>query len=346
MRMVWSGASRRGMRQALDEFQPDIVHCHNVYHQLSPSILRAVHAANVPCVMTLHDYKLVCPSYQMLDNGRLCDACVTGGPLQALRHSCKDGSRSSSAFLGVESAVHRWLGAYNPVDRFISPSHFLARQMSRAGVFPDRVSVVPNFADVDRTLVAERPGQGVVFAGRLSHEKGLDILIRAVGKLGPLTRLHVAGDGPSRGRLQALADEVAAGQVTFHGRLSRPALAELVRSCAVCAVPSRWHENQPMTILEAFASGVPVVTTTLGGLPELVRDGVDGALVPPEDPEALAAALAALLAHPGRTHEMGKQARRRAEGEFSAQAHLKNLAAVYAMALADQRRQRAGTVRA
>lgn len=331
-RMVWSVSGARGMERALERLRPDIVHCHNIYHQLSPSILRPVRRAGIACVMTLHDYKLACPSYQLLDHGELCDACLTGGLRQAALRRCKSGSLTASALLAAESGIHRLTRAYGAVDLFISPSHFLADVMARAGVFPERMRVVNHFADVASTPPATAPGDGLVFAGRLSREKGVDVLIEAVGRMSSETRLSVAGDGPERAALETLAERVAPGRVRFHGRLGKADLQRLVGGSAISVVPSRWHENQPMTILESFGAGVPVVATDLGGMPELVRDGLDGAVVPAGDPAILAATLARLLADPEGTHRMGVRARARVESDFSIETHLKLLDEVYAEA--------------
>jgi glycosyltransferase involved in cell wall biosynthesis len=241
-RMVWSPQSSRGMTRALERFQPDVVHCHNVYHQLSPSILAAVRRAGVRCVMTLHDYKLACPSYQMLDHGRLCDACVEGSALNAARRRCKGGSTVASTLLAVESSIHRAVRAYDAVDVLISPSRFLAGVMARTGLGPERLVVLNHFVDVAPRAASTRRS-GFVFAGRLSAEKGVDTLIRAMALLPASTRLHVAGDGPVRTDLEALAEDVAPGQVTFHGRLDRESLRELVATSVATVVPSRWHEN-------------------------------------------------------------------------------------------------------
>ncbi|WP_203897759.1 glycosyltransferase [Virgisporangium aliadipatigenens] len=326
-RMVWSPRSRRGLARTLAQFRPDVVHLHNIYHQLSPSVLRAARAAGVPAVLTLHDYKLACPNYRLLAGGRICDACVTGGPWQAARRRCKDGSLGQSALLAGESWLHRALAAYGPVAAFLAPSRFLADVMRRAGVFPERLRVLPLF--VEPGPGKERPGGGVVYAGRLSPEKGVDTLIEAVGRLDGGT-LDIAGEGPSRAELQALAGEVAPGRVRFHGRLARADLHALIRTAAVAAVPSRWHENAPLAVLEAFACGVPVVATSLGGLPELVRDGVDGAIVPPADPDALAAALGGLLRDPDRALALGRAGRDLVARDFTPDAHLARLDAVYA----------------
>ncbi len=326
-RMVWSPTSSRGMARALEQFQPDVVHCHNVYHQLSPSILAAVRRSGVRCLMTLHDYKLACPSYQMLDHGQLCDACVEGSALNAARRRCKSDSVAASTLLSIESSIHRATRAYGPVDVFISPSRFLAGVMARTGLPPERLVVLNHFVDVAPTVpVAHR--EGFVFAGRLSPEKGVDTLIRAMALL-PSVHLHVAGDGPVRSQLEALADDLAPGQVTFHGRLDKERLRQVVGASVASVVPSRWHENQPMTILESYASEVPAVVTDLGGMPELVRDGVDGLVVPHDQPRALADALHRLHTDPATATAMGRAGRQRLADEFDPQLHLRRLDAIY-----------------
>ncbi|MFB6392955.1 glycosyltransferase [Polymorphospora lycopeni] len=329
-RMVWSPASRRGLARVIDDFRPDVVHLHNIYHQLSPSVLAAARSAGVPCVLTMHDYKLACPSYQLLDRGGICDACVTGGPLTAARRRCKDGSLAASGLLAVESWLHRRLRAYDPVAAFVSPSRFLADVMRRAGVYPDRLRVVNHFVDLTGLPAKSTPGGGVVYAGRLAAEKGVDTLVEAAAALPPGVPVDVAGDGPVRPMLEELARRVAPGRVRFHGRLDKARLHELVRAAGVVAVPSRWHENQPLSVLEAFACGVPVVGTDLGGLPELVEPGVDGEIVPADDPAALAAALTSVLADPDRALAMGRAGRQRIERDFPPAAHLRRLREIYA----------------
>lgn len=328
-RMVWSLSSSRGMARALERFQPDVVHCHNIYHQLSPSILAPIRRAGVRCVMTLHDYKLACPSYQMLDHGQLCDACVEGSRLSPVRRRCKSGSLGASALLAFESAVHHRLGAYDPVDVFISPSRFLADVMRRAGIAPERLSVINHFVEMPDSTGQAAARDGFIVAGRLSHEKGIDTLIRAMALMVPAVTLHVAGDGPERSALEGLAADVAPGRVVFHGRLEKAALQELVGSCTAAVVPSRWHENQPMAILESYAAQVPVVVTNLGGMPELVHDGIDGLVVPHEDPAALARALETLRSDPARALEMGRAGRERLSREFDVDLHLRRLEAAY-----------------
>ncbi len=328
-RMLWSTSARRGMDAVVRALRPDVAHVHNVYHQLSPSVLGPLADRGVPVVLTLHDYKLACPSYQLLDHGRVCEACLGGRFHHAALRRCKDGSLGASLALVVESGAHRLLGAWDPVRTFISPSRFMAATMARAGVYPARLRLLDHFVDARPIPPKARPGGPVVFAGRLAAEKGVDVLVEAMALLGPAERLEVAGDGPERAALETLADARAPGRVRFHGRLARDRLLGLLRSATVVAVPSRWHENQPMAVLEAFACGAPVVATDLGGLPELVEPGRDGHVVPAGDPAALAAALADLLCDPERALEMGRAGRAKVERRFAPGLHLERLDAIY-----------------
>lgn len=330
-RMVWSTSARRGIDAVVADFRPDVVHLHNTYHHLSPSILGPLTRRHIPAVMTLHDYKLACPTYRFLDNGEVCQACLGGHFSQAVRRRCKDGSLGSSAAMAAELAIHTALRAYRHVQVFVCPSRFMAGRMSAAGVFPDRLRWIPHFV----SPVPERgveSGGPVVVAGRLSPEKGVDTLIDAIGRIRGPVRLDVAGEGPDRERLEGLAAAAGDGRVRFLGRLDSEAMDGLIADAVAVVLPSRWYENQPMIVLEAFARGVPVIASDLGGTPELVRHGTDGFLVPPDDCVALASALQSLLDDPARARAMGKAARERALTDFAPDVHLARLDAVYAEA--------------
>jgi glycosyltransferase involved in cell wall biosynthesis len=331
--ILYRPSSRSGIERIVDRVRPDVVHLHNIYHQLSPSVLRPLARRGIPTVMTLHDYKLVCPTYQLLDRGGVCEACLPRHFHQAVAHRCNRGSVTGSVLAATELTLHTALGLYGAVDVFLCPSEFMRRTMARGRVYPERLAHVPHFAELGALTPAAAPGSGVLFVGRLAPEKGVDVLLEAVGRLGPHVGLVVAGDGPERASLQARARELGlATRVRFVGRVPAPVVNRLMRAAAVVAVPSRWHENQPMTILEAFGAARPVVTTDLGGLPELVDEGETGSLVRADDPGALADALHRLTSDPRRAHRMGLDARRRAAARFSVEAHLAALDAAYARA--------------
>jgi glycosyltransferase involved in cell wall biosynthesis len=331
-RMVWSTAAERGMASVVDAFQPDVVHLHNIYHQLSPSILRPLAARRIPAVITLHDYKLACPTHNFLSHGEACEACLGGHFFQAVRKKCQGGSITASAAAAFELTLHTMIRAYKPVGVFICPSQFMLAKMTEAGVFPDRLRRLSHFMDVTEIPERQEPGRGVFYAGRLSDEKGVDVLVRAAAHLREDVDVHLAGDGPELGALRALADQCAPGRIQFHGRVPREQVHEFMRRAAVVVLPSRCYENQPIAVLEAFAAGTPVVGARLGGVPELVQPGVTGDLAPANDPEGFARAIQGLIDNREMAATIGKQARAFVEREFSPAVHLTRLEDLYAEA--------------
>lgn len=329
-RLLFSPASLLGMARVVRDFKPDVVHLHNIYHQLSPSILRPLASRSIPAVMTLHDYKLACPTYRFLDKGQICEACLGGKYRQAVIHRCNRGSLAASTLNAVEMRLHMSFGAYDPVQLFLCPSEFLAGKMREAGVFPERMRHVPHFVETAGVEMKSQPGGGAVFAGRLSHEKGVDTLIEAAAMAG--VHLDVAGEGPQMQDLRETAERLAGGLVTFHGRIPLAEVRDLLRAGSVAALPARWYENQPLSVLDAFACGVPVVGTNLGGIPELIEDRVDGYLVPPDDPAQLADRLRAVADFSGSSYEMGLSGRRKVEEQFSVERHLASIEGAYAEA--------------
>jgi glycosyltransferase involved in cell wall biosynthesis len=331
-RLLWSPSAARGMADVLRTFRPDVVHLHNIYHQLSPSILRSARRAGAPVVMTLHDYKLVCPTYRLLDRRGICEACIPHRFWNPTLRRCNRGSLTASTLNGVEMTLHTVVGAYDPVHRFICPSRFLEGKMRAGRVDPHRLRWVPNYVDAAAISPKTTPGGDVVSVGRLSDEKGVDVLIEALARA-PGLRADILGDGPARPELERLAAALRVqDRVTFHGRVSANDVYEGLRAASVVAVPSRWYENMPITVLEAFAAGVPVVASDLGGLPELIDDGGDGFLVPPDEPGILAEALTSLAADPPRAFEMGRAARTKVVDRHAPGSHLERIDAVYAEA--------------
>jgi glycosyltransferase involved in cell wall biosynthesis len=328
-RLLWSRTAGQGIDATLRAFQPDVVHLHNIYHQLSPSILRPIRRRQIGAVMTLHDYKLACPTYRFLDHGRICEACLPRRLWQPVLKRCNSGSLAASAVSALELSVHTIGGAYSPIGAFLCPSRFLMEKMRQARVFPERLRHLPNFVDASSMEPKSSPGGGPVYAGRLSLEKGVDVLIEAVSLIPGMT-LDIAGDGPARAELEALVAQLGAqSRVTFHGRLEPDALKALLRSSCVAVVPSRWYENMPLAVLEAFAAGVPVIGTALGGIPELVRPGIDGTIVAPQDPQALGSAISELVSDPDRAFKMGQAGRRKMMDGFAPADHLVQLMDAY-----------------
>lgn len=329
--MLWNRKAAGGLAAVIDEFRPDVAHLHNVYHQLSPSILRPLSRSGTPVVMTLHDFKLVCPTYDMLDHGRTCEACLPHSFHQAALHRCKNDSVVASGLLGFELGLHRLFGAYGGVQRFICPSRFLEGKMRQGGLYPDRLRHLPYVVDIPDEPAPDNPTGPFVYAGRLADQKAVDVLIDAVA-LVPGARVDIAGEGPERAVLEQRAAAVAPSQVRFLGHLDRAGVARTMEGARAIVLPSRWYENQPMVILEAMALGLPVIGTDLGGIPEELGGGAAGLLVGADDPHGLAAAMSRVMNDPVAARALGDAARERAIALHAPPVHLPLLEDIYASA--------------
>ena len=327
-RMFWSTSAARGIGVVLDDFRPDVVHLHNIYHQLSPSILRSIARRQVPMVMTLHDYSLACPTYNFMSHGEVCEACVGGHFMETVRRRCQGGSLGASLVAAADLAVHTRLDSYGSINLLVCPSEFMVEKMTESQVHPDRLRRLNHFVHLDQP-VKSTPGQGVLFVGRLSPEKGVDVLVRAAAGLPSGTTVDIVGDGPERARLTELAAELAPGVVRFHGRLQADAVAERLRAAAICVIPSRWYENQPLVVLEAYTAGTPVVGARLGGITELIEPGTTGELFRAGSWSDLTGVLTRLLDDPEHCARMGRAGRAWVESNFSPEAHLTQLHAIY-----------------
>jgi glycosyltransferase involved in cell wall biosynthesis len=326
---VWSPSAYRALARVVEEVRPDVAHVHHVFERLTLSVLDALQRRGVPTVMTLHDYKPVCPNFRLFTEGAPCTRCLSGGYWQVVRHRCLEGSRWRSVAAAVDSYAARARGVYDRVDRFVAPSGFLRDRVVEGGLPADRVEVLPNpvvAAPSPRTAPADPPA--VLYASRLVAEKGVDTLLDAAARLPAGTRVRLAGSG----RLErAVRARVAAEElpVDVLGPLAPDRVVAELRAAAVAVLPALWWENCPMAVLEAAAQGVPVVASAVGGVPELVDDGTTGLLVPPGDAAALSGALTRLLSDPAGTGRLGRAGWARVRSRHDPKAHVAALQEVY-----------------
>jgi glycosyltransferase involved in cell wall biosynthesis len=293
---IYSLDARRALRRLLHDQRPDVAHLHNVYHQLTLSVVDELAAQAIPIVMTLHDYKPVCPSYVLYTDGAPCHRCVTGHPGHAVAHRCIKGSRAASAVGAAEALLARTRKLYERIDAFISPSRYLADVMVEGGLPEERMHVIPNFVADEQFREGFPPkvtGTPIVlFVGRLEEVKGVRVLLEAARLVGPDVTVIVVGHGPLEVEVQQAADE---GIVDYLGRRNWDEIAQLMDQARALVVPSLWEENCPMVVLEAGARGCPVVASDRGGLRELVHHGEDGLLFAAGDVGALSDALLKLI---------------------------------------------------
>lgn len=330
-RMAYSLEARRKLAHLVHDTRPDVAHLHNVYTQLSPSILHTLHAMRVPVVMTVHDHHLVSPQYDRPAEGAARD--VKGmGVWEAARTKFHKGSFLASLLQAGVFSFHRRLGLYERfVDLFLCPSQYMANELLSAGFPPEKVRVVPFGIDA----AAIRPAYGhagyVLFVGRLMPVKGVETLVEAA-RLLPHLPFRIVGSGPHEAFLRRQAEGLA--NVTFAGYRSGDALDEEYAGALAVAVPSRMRETFGLVALEAMARGKPVVASDSGALPEVVADGHTGILVPPMDPGAWAAALDRLSQDEPLRTSLGRNARAETEGRFDVRRHWPKVLEAYADARA------------
>lgn len=333
-RMVYSIEAQEKFADLLDETQPNIVHIHSIHHQISPSILLEAKRRGIPIVQTLHDHKLVCPAYHFpMRNGHVCLQCQRGHWLHLLLHRAHKNSLLATAGVVAESWLHSVTRIYErTVDRFIVPSHDMARRLIELGISRYQLQVVPHHIDTDLWSPSDTVGRGILLAGRLAPERGLDHLIAAAAAL-PRETFYVAGDGPEREALRAKLAVRDIQNVKLLGRLADEQLRHLFKSCRILFYPTQTFETFGLTVLEAMASGKPVVATRLGAVQDLVRDGETGLLYDPAHPEQGIAALQQLLASDVLAQSMGRAGRTRAL-EYSPERNYQDVLAVYQDVLA------------
>jgi glycosyltransferase involved in cell wall biosynthesis len=324
-RILYSKEAKTMMARLIDDLKPDVIHLHNITRQLSPSIIDAAVAGNVPTIQTMHDLSLVCPAHSFFVNGRACEACAGGRYRNALRRRCIDGLTSSTVLGTLEAYLHSWLGLYKKVGVFIAPSLFLKSKVSTLDWIKDKIVHLPYFIPPGPDYSGENRGYAL-FAGRISVEKGVGTVIEAAAKL-KTVRFIIAGEGPLLGEFKRRAADL--GNVEFVGYVAGQALEELVRGAGCVVVPSIAYENLPLSILEAFARGKPVVGSEVGGIPELVRPGVTGYLFKPDRADMFVEAVERTMADERHRRGLGRQARELTEKEYSPASHYERLMALY-----------------
>lgn len=274
-KVVYSFEAKKKLARLLDDFPVDIAHSHCIYHHLSPSVLVELKEREIPSVMTAHDLKLACPAYKMVNSGGVCEECRSGNYFRLVKNRCIHGSLSVSGLVAFESTVHKLLGLYkNNLDKIIAPSVFYKNKLIEWGWEGDRIEHIPNYINSNNFETQFNPGDYALYFGRLAPEKGIDTLIRAAISTG--VTLKIAGTGPSEEMLQQLAQGYE--NIHFLGYVEGARLWELVRKSRVVVLPSEWYENAPVSILEAYACGKPVIGARIGGIPEMVRESETGFL--------------------------------------------------------------------
>ncbi len=327
---IYSTEARRRLRMMLAAFQPDIAHVRNIYHHLSPSILWELKAQGIPVLYHLNDFKLLCPTYNLVANGSACEHPCTGNFWHVLSEGCYPGPRGSALVLVAEAYFHYWLGTYRKcVDHFLTPSQFARNKLVQHGFDANKITVLPHFQKLPAQNPPDpAPDAPILYFGRLSPEKGIADLLRAMQHL-PHVRLQIAGDGPLRLELETLPCGLSLQNVEFTGHVSGPALDQMIASSRFTVLPSHAYETLGKSILESYAWSRPVVASDLGSRRELVDPGKTGLLYEVGNVEQLAESMSYLAERPQLAAEMGAAGRHVVETQHAPETHYRALVQLY-----------------
>jgi glycosyltransferase involved in cell wall biosynthesis len=326
---LYSPSARRAMRRCGEDFVPDLAHIRGIYHHLSPSILWELKRQNIPVLYHINDFKLLCPTYNCVADGRPCELCHRGAFHHAATRGCYSGSRSSAVVLAAEAYLHQWLRTYERcVDMFLAPSDFVRDKLIASGFSAQRIEVLPHFQTLpgEDDLVTDEGY--LLYFGRLSPEKGVYELLRAMVRL-PHTPLVIAGEGPERPRLEALAQELNLKHVLFAGMVHGQALQKLIAGCSFSIFPSHAYETLGKSILELYAWARPVIASDVGSRRELVQHGVTGLLYHDGDRDQLAHSIGFLFDRPDLIERMGRAGRKRVQENHDPDQNLEKLFDLY-----------------
>jgi glycosyltransferase involved in cell wall biosynthesis len=327
-RSIYSTEARRKFRILLDRFHPDIVHLQNIGSQITPSILFEAKKHNLPVIWTLHDYGMICPNSHLLNDhsNKVCEACRGKNFYQAIFTRCKKSSLLASLMAATVAYANRLMRVQEYSNGFIAPSNFLRCKLIEYGFSAEKTHHLPLFIRDENFRPRSRNGKYLLFLGRLISIKGIYVLLEAC-RLAPDIPAILAG-----GVEEPLASEMKnllAPNVKYVGSKNGDDLSELIDNCLAVVVPSVWYENQPFSILEAFASRKPVIASNLGGMTELVSQGERGLLTIPGSPQSLSEAMKWAISNVSQVHEMGENAYEYALKNHSSKAHYDSLLNIY-----------------
>lgn len=328
LNVIYSKKNKALMEKALEEFKPDIVHINNFQRQLSASIIDAVKEKNIPLIMTAHDLNPICPASIMLYNGEVCEDCITKGYTSCIKKKCIKNSMLKSVLGYIEKKYYDLHKIFCKVDCIISPSEFNKNQLLKGKLKCNDITVIHNFVNetkkTDYTL-----GDGAFYFGRLSKEKGILNLIEAINNI-PGARLIIAGDGPERENIQAyIKEHKLENRITLLGYLNQNDIRENIRKCRFVTVPSIWYENCPYSILETMEIGKPIIGSKIGGIPELIQDGINGFTYEHNDVTKLTNILMKLFGNDETVKQFSKNSKQIFIQNYSAEAYYNKLMTVY-----------------
>lgn len=331
----WNPASYRDLLELFQSTRPDIVHVHNTLPLISPAIYYAATAAGAAVVQTLHNFRIFCPGAFLHRKGTVCEKCLGRTfALPGILHGCYRGSRLATAASAASSGIHRLSGTYRKkINRYIALTEFGAKKAEEGGLPAAKIRVKPNFPASDPGVGSGNGGYAL-FVGRLSAEKGIATLLSAFEADAGIA-LKVIGSGPEEAKVRDAA--VKNSQITWLGRLPHAEVIRHMREAAFLVFPSEWYEGFPMSIVEAFACGLPVIASNLGSMSTIVRAGENGLHFEAGNAEGLRRQIHWAVTHPAEMSDLRLRARRDFERKYTADKNYELLTGIYREAVREVR---------
>ena len=332
LKMLYSREAKKKFKKLILDEKPDIIHLNIFQSQLTASIVDVAHKYRIPIVYTAHDLKSVCPNYQMLNHGEVCEKCLHGKYINCFKTSCMKDSRLKSLLATMEADVYKRRKTYRKMDLIITPSEFYKRKIDEAKIADCPVIHMTNFLPQGTQYSAvSKVGDYILYFGRLSREKGIITLVEAYSRSNGDLPLYIVGTGPVKEEVEGKIKELSmVDKIKLLGFKSGRELKDIVAASRCVVLPSEWYENGPYSIMEAMAAGKPVIVSNLGGLPELVDDGVTGYIVPAKDAEKLAEAIKKMCDMLSKDLlAMGQAATKKAKSMFDAQKYAREVIEKY-----------------
>ncbi|MFC1762282.1 glycosyltransferase family 4 protein [Planctomycetota bacterium] len=324
---IYSVSAKKALDAILTKHRPDILHLHNPYPLLSPSILVACKQQNVPVVMRCPNYRLICPISLCYVKGEHCHRCETGSEMWCVLKNCRDNIVESLGY-ALRAAFARKLEIFEKnITLYMTPSEYVRKRLVGAGYDSARILVLPNTVSVPDDQDIPSNGKYVAYAGRMSSEKGIPTLLKAADRTG--LSVHLAGDHSVIPEVQRFAP----ARCCFRGQLRREELFKFYRGARFVVIPSLVHETFGLVVAEAMSHGLPVIASRVGGIPEIVDDGVTGLLVEPDNPEALASKMQILWDNPELCRKMGQAGRAKVIREYTEDVYYQRLMAAFELAI-------------
>jgi glycosyltransferase involved in cell wall biosynthesis len=330
LKIIYSFEAKKKLSKLIKKTKPDLAHLHIFQHQLSYSILDELKKNNIPIIYTAHELKFLCPNYKMLNSKGLCEKCKYKKYYNCLLNKCSKNSFTKSFINVIEMYVSLLNKSTEKIDKFIVPSMFYYNKFIEFGFEKEKLVYIPNFIDTKNYKPEFIPGKYILYFGRLSREKGIITLLNVMEKLSGI-KIYFVGNGPLKNLVEEKSNQFK--NIKFLGFKNGEELFEIIKNSSFTIIPSEWYENCPLSVLESFAFGKPVIGSDLGGIPELIINEKTGFIFEAGNEKKLKEKIEYLYGNKKLIKKMGIEARKDVEFRFDKKNHIEQILKIYKVLL-------------